>query len=100
MNAHKEEDNFYFWYLILILSLYLTPASNSLVSQSLLSIDMNKDNIKDLDWCDFVGGWMLAGIKHYQEFGDDNVQVEGCLHVLSVRISIFKLFNFNNLYSL
>lgn len=65
MNAHKDEEDFVLWYMIIILFFYLTPSSNIIINKSLLAINMNKDNIKHLDWCKFIVGWLMDGIKRF-----------------------------------
>ena len=76
---------------MVMLAVYLAPNSSVAVNRALLGAVKQVDELKEMDWCNFVATYLFKGIKEYKESNTPCVYIKGCVHILSVRIILTTL---------
>lgn len=79
-----DREKFKKYFLLIVLCVYLAPASGHVMNRNFLSIVQNLDRIPEMDWCTFVADCIADGVRMYRESRAANINVHGCLHVLLV----------------
>uniref|UniRef100_A0A8R7PRY4 Uncharacterized protein n=1 Tax=Triticum urartu TaxID=4572 RepID=A0A8R7PRY4_TRIUA len=96
MNEDMSDDQIIRCFLVVALSTFLCPTSNTKPSTKYMGALVNVEQLKQLNWCMFVHDWELMYIKKYQKEklkqNRTMMTLGGCIYHLAVRCLDFTDF--------
>ncbi|XP_037446849.1 uncharacterized protein LOC119316597 isoform X4 [Triticum dicoccoides] len=96
MNEDMSDDQIIHCFLVVALSTFLCPTSNTKPSTKYMGALVNVEQLKQLNWCRFVHDWELMYIKKYQKEklkqNRTMMTLGGCIYHLAVRCLDFTDF--------
>uniref|UniRef100_A0ACD5TSH3 Uncharacterized protein n=1 Tax=Avena sativa TaxID=4498 RepID=A0ACD5TSH3_AVESA len=87
MCSMTDKEPFCVAFMMAMLGIYLAPNTFIEVNRALLGAVKQVDQLKDMDWCNFVATYLFKGIKEFKD--SETCYVKGCVHILSVIFIVF-----------